>query len=693
MLGKVSPKDLLAVNTIRVLSAEAITKANSGHPGIVLGAAPIGYSLFLNHLNFNPNNPSFDNRDRFVLSAGHGSMLLYSLLHIFGYNVPMSDIETFRQKGSICSGHPEYGLCPGVEISTGPLGQGIANAVGMAIAENKLAAKFNRPGLEIVDHYTYALCGDGCMEEGIENEAASLAGTLKLGKLVVLYDSNNITIEGDTKNVFSENVGKRHQALGWHVQTVKDANDINAISRAIRKAKAVSDKPSLIIVKSKIGYGSPLEGNESCHGAPLSEHDVAKLRQNLNYTYPPFTIPDEVKEITAEYKKRGDKLEADWNKLFNKYEKKFPVLANEYKTWMNGYSLTSRDDDLWAYSKDDATRGYGSTVLNKLADRIPNLMGGSADLGSSNKTIIKKSGDFNALYKDGNNFHFGIREHAMGAIVNGMYVHGGIRPYCSTFFVFSDYMKGAMRMSAIMKLPVIYVMTHDSIGVGEDGCTHQPIEQLTALRATPNTDVYRPADGTETTAAWIHAIASDRPTVLVLSRQKAPMLANSSKDALRGGYVIEKEAGSTPDVILIATGTEVNLAVKAKALLKENGVDARVVSMSCTEVFERQSEEYKESVLPSSVEARVIVEAGSGLGWGKYVGLKGGYVTMDRFGESAPASVLMNEYGFTPENVEKVALNVLGKSEESVPSEEIAETAEPALEEVKADNTKKEENV
>lgn len=682
MSSKVSPRDLLAVNTVRVLSAEAITKANSGHPGIALGAAPIGYSLFLNHLNFNPANPTFENRDRFILSAGHGSMLLYSLLHIFGYDVPMSDIENFRQQGSICSGHPEYKLCPGVEISTGPLGQGVANAVGMAMAEEKLANKFNRPGFEIVDHYTYALCGDGCMEEGIENEAASLAGTLKLGKLVVLYDSNDITIEGNTSTVFSEDVAKRHIALGWHVQTVKDANDVNAISKAIKKAKAIKDKPSLIIVKSVIGYGSPLANNESCHGAPLSEHDISKLRQTLDYNYAPFTIPEEVKPLADEAKKKGEKLEGEWNKLLAKYEKKFPVLANEYKNWLAGYSISGRDDELWQYQKDDATRGYGSTVLNKIADRIPNVMGGSADLGPSNKTIIKKSGDFNSVHKDGNNFHFGIREHAMGAIVNGMCAHGGVRPYCSTFLVFSDYMKGAIRMSAIMSLPIFFVFTHDSIGVGEDGCTHQPVEQIISLRATPNLDVYRPADGTETTAAYVHAMENDRPTAIILSRQTTPMLNGSSKAALKGGYIIAREDGDTPDAIIIATGTEVALAIKAKELLKEAGVDVRIVSMPCTEVFERQSAEYKESVIPSNVTARVAVEAASSMSWGKYVGPFGGYVCMDRFGESAPAKILMNEYGFTAENIKNVTLGILNRNEAPVCEAENSEevTAEQPTE-------------
>ncbi len=647
--------DTLAVNTIRMLSVDAIEKANSGHPGIVLGAAPIGYALFKNHLNFNPKNPKFDNRDRFILSAGHGSMLNYSLLHLFGYDVDIEAIKNFRQSNSICSGHPEYNLCPGIEITTGPLGQGIANAVGMAMAEQRLANKFNANGIDIVDHYTYALCGDGCMQEGIENEAASLAGTLKLNKLIVLYDSNNITIEGNTDTAFSEDVGKRHEALGWQVQYVKDANDLKAIDKAIKKAKAEKHKPSLIIVKSVIGYGSPLAGSASCHGAALGEENISKLRQTLNYTYAPFEEAEEVKAIAKDYTVKGEKLENEWNKLFAKYEKKNPELAKEYLAWKNGYELDVNNEELWNYPKDDATRGYGSTALNKLAGLLPNLMGGSADLGPSNKTVIKNSGDFTSTYKNGNNFHFGIREHAMGAIANGMCAHGGIRPYCSTFFVFSDYMRGAMRMSAIMSLPVIYVLTHDSIGVGEDGCTHQPIEHLASLRAMPNIDVFRPADGTETTGAWIHAINNDRPTVLVLSRQKAPMLNATGKDVLKGGYVAVKEEGETPDLIIIATGTELELAIKASETLKANGKNVRVVSMPCVDVFERQSKEYIESVLPSSCKRRLAVEAGSSMSWGKYVGLDGAYVCIDCFGESAPAEHLFEKYGFTVENVVNTA--------------------------------------
>ena len=655
-MKKLSTRELLAINTIRALSIDAIDKANSGHPGLPLGMAPVGYTLFANQLKFNPANPKFDNRDRFILSAGHGSMLNYSLLHIFGYNLPMEQIQNFRQEGSICTGHPEVGVCPGVETTTGPLGQGIANAVGMAIAEARLAEKFNKEGFKIVDHYTYALCGDGCMQEGIENEAASLAGTLGLGKLIVLYDDNDITIEGNTDVTFDENVGKRHEALGWQVLRVKDANDVNAVNKAIEKAKKETKKPSLIIIKSNIGYGSPLEGKADCHGAPLGAEKSALTKQKLGYDYPPFTVPDEVEVLKAEYTKKGEKIEEEWNALFDRYEKAYPALAKEYKKWMSEEKYNLEDEEeLWIYPKDDASRGYGSTVLNKIAKIIPNLMGGSADLGPSNKTIMKNTGDFVPGDFGGNNMHFGIREHAMGAICNGMYLHGGILPYCATFFVFTDYLKGAMRMSSIMKLPILYIMTHDSIGVGEDGPTHEPIEQLTMLRSMPDMNVFRPADGIETTAAYLCALNSNCPTTITLSRQTLPRIEGSSKKALNGGYVIAKEKGDTPDVIIMATGSELSVCIQAKELLLADGIDARIVSMPCMEIFDKQSDKYKESVLPKSVRARVAVEAGASTSWGKYVGLDGEYVCIDHFGESAPAKVLFAKYGFTPSNIAQKA--------------------------------------
>ena len=649
----------LTIDAIRVLSAEAIQKANSGHPGLPLGAAPIGYAAFTN-MTFNPKDTAFDNRDRFILSAGHGSMLDYALYYLFGFGLTKEEIMNFRQLGSRTAGHPEYNVCPGVETSTGPLGQGIANAVGMAIAENYLAEKFNKEGFPIVDHYTIALCGDGCMQEGIENEAASLAGSLKLGKLIVLYDDNDITIEGDTDITFTEDVGKRHQALGWQVIKVDDANNVNALNRAIKKAKAEKEKPSLIIIKSLIGYGSHLVGKASCHGAPLGEEGVATLKKNLDWNYPPFEVPEEVFSHCKKFANKGRRAQRAWKKLFKSYAEQYPELAKEYISWKKKEMVDLANiEELWQFEKDDASRGYSATVLNKLAKYIPNLIGGSADLAPANKSNMKSRGDFLPNDKTGSNMHFGIREHAMAAIVNGMYLHGGLTPYCATFAVFSDYMKNAMRMSAIMELPVTYILTHDSIGVGEDGPTHQPIEHLAGLRAMPNMRVYRPADGRETTAAWISALKGKNPSCLVLSRQTLPMLEGTGKNAFKGGYILCDSNKKTPDVILIATGSEVSLAVSAKAELAKQGVDARVVSMPCVEDFEAQSEKYKESVLPSAVRARVAVEAGATMGWYKYVGLDGKVVGIDTFGQSAPAKKLFEKYGFTVEKVVDAALSVV----------------------------------
>lgn len=651
----------LTVNAIRVLSAEAIEKAKSGHPGMPLGAAPIGYAAFTN-MTFNPKDTAFDNRDRFVLSAGHASMLDYSLYYLFGFGLKKEDIMNFRQLGSRTAGHPEYRVCPGVETSTGPLGQGIANAVGMAIAENYLANKFNKEGFNVVDHYTYAICGDGCMQEGIENEAASLAGALKLGKLIVFYDDNDITIEGNTNITFTEDVGKRHEAMGWQVIKVKDANDLAALNRAIKKAKAEKEKPSLIIVSSVIGYGSPLAGKASCHGSPLGAENLAALKKELDWNYEPFEVPEEVFKHCKKFGNKGRKAEREWKAMFAEYEKAYPELAKEYISWKKREMPDLKNiDELWAFEKDDASRGYSATVLNKLAKYIPNLIGGSADLAPANKSNIKDRGSYSATDKSGSNMHFGIREHAMAAIVNGMYLHGGLIPYCATFAVFSDYMKNAMRMSAIMELPVVYILTHDSIGVGEDGPTHQPIEHLAGLRAMPDMKVYRPADGRETTAAWIAALTGNKPSCLFLSRQTLPMLEGTGKDAFKGGYILADSDKKTPDVILIATGSEVSLAMKAKAELKNEGIDARVVSMPCMEDFEAQSEKYKNGVLPKSVRARVAIEAGSPLGWYKYVGLDGKVIGMETFGASAPAAKLFEKFGFTVENVVNTVKEVLDK--------------------------------
>ena len=652
----------LAVNTIRVLSAEAIEKAKSGHPGLPLGSAPIAYTLFANHLHFNPKNPSFDNRDRFILSAGHGSMLDYALLHIFGYAVSMEDIKNFRQLGSKTPGHPEYGHTPGIETTTGPLGQGVANAVGMAIAETRLAAEFNREGYPIVDHYTYALTGDGCMMEGIEYEAASLAGTLKLGKLIVFYDKNNITIEGDTDSAFTEDVGKRHEAQGWQVLYVADGNDMKAINRAVLKAKRETEKPSLIICRTQIGFGSPKAGSASVHGAPLGEEGVKGLRENLGYDYPPFTLPEEVAKIAPRYKRKGARLQKAWKDLFAAYEKDYPELAAKYRDYMNGKlpDLLS-EKDLFSFGKPDATRNTSYAVLNKLSDLVPNLVGGSADLAPSNKSLMKNKAYYSVEDRAGSNFHFGIREHAMAAICNGMSLHGGLRVYCATFFVFSDYMKNAMRLSALMKQKVTYILTHDSIGVGEDGPTHQPIEQLVGLRTIPGMKVFRPADGKETAYAWISALTGEGPTCLVLSRQNLPQYENSDERTMKGAYILSDSEKKKPDAILLASGSEVELCMNAQKLLKEKGIDARVVSVPCTALFDKQTKAYRESVLPSSVRARVAVEMASPDTWYRYVGLDGKVIGMETFGASAPFKDLLVKFGFTAEHVAEETEKLLQK--------------------------------
>ena len=654
----------LCVNSIRILSAEAVERANSGHPGLPMGAAPIGFSVWAEEMVHNPEHPDFVNRDRFVLSAGHGSMLEYSLLYLFGYGLTKEDLMNFRQMGSKTPGHPEYGHTVGVETTTGPLGQGIANGVGMALAEAHLAAKFNRPGFPVVDHYTYVLVGDGCMQEGIESEAASFAGTMGLGKLIVLYDDNDITIEGNTDITFRENVGKRHEAQGWHVQHVEDGNDVDAISRAIRRAKRVRNKPSLIVVKTTIGYGSPLAGKADCHGSPLGAANLEAAKAKLGWTMPPFEVPQEVLDYCQCAKVKGKRAEAKWNKMFKAYRAEYPELAAQYEAFLkNDWGDLAANEDLWKFDKPDATRGTSSTVLNKLADLIPNLIGGSADLGPSNKSVMKQRESLSPENPAGDNVHFGIREHAMSAISNGMALHGGLTCYCSTFFVFTDYMKNAIRMSALMGLPVTYILTHDSIGVGEDGPTHQPVEHLAGLRAIPNVKVFRPADGKETTAAWISALSGDRrPTLIVLSRQNLPQYENSGKAALAGGYILSDSEKKVPDVILMASGSEVELVLKAQAALKEQSVDARVVSMPCMELFLEQSAEYRESVLPNAVRARVAVEAASPMSWDRLIGLDGESVCMTTFGASAPAKELFRHFGFTVENVVEAALRTVARN-------------------------------
>lgn len=655
--------DNLTINTIRTLSADAIQKSKSGHPGLPLGAASMAYILW-KKMNHNGKNPDWDNRDRFILSAGHGSMLEYSLLHLFGYGLTIEDLKNFRQVGSLTPGHPEYGHTKGVEITTGPLGQGICNAVGMAMAESHLAAKFNRENYNIVDHYSYVIVGDGCLMEGISGEASSLAGTLGLGKLIVLYDSNNISIEGSTDIAFREDVAKRYEAYGWQVLNVADGNDLDAVSEAIDKAKAEKNKPTMIVVKNKIGYGCPAkEGKASAHGEPLGEENVKALKENLGCKQEDFYVPSEVYSNMEELINAGVKKEEEWNKLFESYKEAYPELAAEYTKWMSGEidkEALLENKSFWEFDKEMATRQSSGLIINRLKDIIPNLIGGSADLAPSNKTNMADEGDYSAENRLGRNLHFGVREHAMAAIANGMYAHGGLKVYCATFFVFSDYMKGAMRLSSLMKLPVTYVLTHDSIGVGEDGPTHQPIEQLAALRSLPNMTVFRPADSKETAAAWYYAVTnSETPTSLVLTRQNLPLYEGCPKRALKGGYILKDSKKETPDIILMASGSEVELIHKAAGVLKEKGIDARVVSIPSFEVFDAQDAEYKESVMPKKVRARLAVEALSSFGWHKYVGLDGDVISLDHFGASGNAAKLFEQFGFTVDNVVEKAIAVV----------------------------------
>ena len=656
--------DEKTVNAIRVLSADAIQKAKSGHPGMPLGAAPIGFSLYAYHLNFNPEKPSLYCRDRFILSAGHGSMLLYSLNHLFGYDIKMSDIKNFRQLGSITPGHPEYGHTPGVEATTGPLGAGAAMAVGMAMAERHLAGIFNKENYEIIDNYTYALLGDGCMMEGVSNEAFSLAGTLGLNKLIILYDSNNITIEGKCDLAFCEDTVKKMEAYGFYTQIVEDGNDIDKINEAIRNAKNQKEKPSFIKINTKIGYGCPKkEGSASSHGEPLGEDNVCDLRKTLNWQYnEPFFIPDDVYENCASFLDEKIKLTDKKEKIREEYFEKFPEMKTLYEEYFNfDFEKIINDESIWTYDdKDKATRSSSGEILNKLKEKMKNLFGGSADLAPSNKTELKGLGDFSKDNYKGQNIHFGVREMAMAGIANGIVLYGGLKAFVSTFFVFSDYLKPMARLSALMKLPVIYVFTHDSIGVGEDGPTHEPVEHLAMFRSMPDFVTFRPADTKETIAGWKYALTSkDKPVALVLSRQNLPQLKNTGDNALMGAYIVEKESKKEPDLIMVATGSELNLAIKAREeLLKEN-IDARVVSMPSMELFEMQSEEYKESVLPSSNKKRLIIESLSKFGWGRYMGFEGKSITMDTFGASAPGSVLFEKYGFTVQNVVKTAKELL----------------------------------
>lgn len=655
--------DMKSVNAIRILAADAVQKANSGHPGLPLGAAAAAYELWANHMNHNPRNPKWENRDRFILSGGHGSTLLYSLLHLFNYGLTIEDIKNFRQWGSKTPGHPEYGVTTGVEASTGPLGAGMAMAVGMAMAEAHLGSIFNKEGFPVVDHYTYVLGGDGCMMEGISYEAFSLAGTLKLGKLIVLYDSNKISIEGNTDAAFTEDVMKRFEAMGFMTIEVKDGNNLEEIGKAIEAAKADTARPSMIKINTKIGFGSPNAGSADTHGAPLGAENIAAMRKNLSWeSDESFFIPE---DVYANYKKKAEKgaeKEAEWNRLFNRYCEMFPEMKTLWDEYTEGFSAEKLydDEEFWKFDdKPEATRNLSGKTLNKLKDRIKSLFGGAADLAPSTKTYMNGAGDFSPENYSGRNVHFGIRELAMTGIGNGL-VLCGLKAYVSTFFVFSDYVKPMARLSSLMEIPLTFVLTHDSIGVGEDGPTHEPVEQLAEFRAMPNFNIFRPADATETNAGWYLAVTSKKtPTGLVLSRQNLPQLKGSSKEALKGGYVLLDSKKAVPDAIIMASGSEVSLAVEAKKALEMDGIDVRVVSMPCMDLFEEQSEEYKESVLPKSVRSRVAVEALSDFGWGKYVGLDGKTLGMKSFGASAPAGILFEKFGFTVENVVKAVKETL----------------------------------
>lgn len=648
--------DEKAIQTIRFLSVDAIEKANSGHPGLPMGAATMAYTLWSKFLKGSAKDPNWKDRDRFVLSAGHGSMLMYSLLHLFGYDLSMEDIKNFRQWGSNTPGHPEYGHTPGIETTTGPLGQGIANAIGMAIAERRLAGEFNTEDFKLVNHYTYAIVGDGDLMEGVSAEAASLAGHLGLEKLIVLYDDNNITIDGSTDITFTEDVGKRFESYGWQVIEVEDGNSIDHIEKAIIMAKNDTSRPSLIKVPTIIGFGSPNKaGTSGVHGAPLGEEELKVTKEKSKWEHSEFHVPEDVREHMKDiiYKREKDRLK--WESLYNEYAQKYPQKAIEWERW-HKLALPEElieDERLWDFGKEPiATRSANGKVLNIISKYLHNMMGGSADLNASTKTYLKDKGDFSKENPKGNNVHFGVREHGMGAILNGMVLHGGLRVFGSTFLVFSDYMKPAIRLSALMGQPVIYVFTHDSIALGEDGPTHQPIEHIMALRSIPNVAVFRPADAKETAIAWMEALKrTDGPSVLVLTRQKLPILEGVHKGAHLGAYILRKEDKDSPDIILMGTGSEVSLLDNAYNELKKEGIDARVVSMPSLELFAKQPKSYREEVLPSTVKKRLAVEAGITLGWKRYVGDEGDIIGIDEFGASAPGPILMDKFGFTVENI------------------------------------------
>ena len=662
--------DELCVNTIRTLAMDAVQQANSGHPGTPMALAPVAYALWDRYLRHNPHNPEWANRDRFVLSAGHASMLLYAMLHVSGYDLPLEELKRFRQWGSKTPGHPEYGHTAGIETTTGPLGQGVANSVGMAIAERWLASYFNRPGHEIVDHRVYAIAGDGCIMEGVSQEAASIAGHLKLNKLVWIYDNNHITIEGNTSLAFTDDVAARFMAYHWNVLRVGDANDLDLLDAALRTAEKETERPTLIIVDSHIAWGAPTkQDTHGAHGEPLGEEEIRLTKQR--YGWPPdakFLVPEETKQYTNRTIERGQKAEAEWKEKLFAYGQEHPELAEQWERMQAGELPAGWDETVPTFAADEkgvAGRDASAKVLNAITSRVPWLIGGSADLAPSTKTRITDGGDFEAGSYEGRNFHFGIREHAMGAILNGM-VLSKVRAYGSGFLIFSDYMRAPIRLSALMELPVIYIFTHDSIGVGEDGPTHQPIEQLISLRAIPQLLVMRPADGNEVAEAWRYIMnCKDHPVALILSRQPLPTVDRtkyaSAEGVHKGAYILADSEG-TPDVILMGTGSEVQLCVAAHEQLTAEGIKSRVVSMTSWEIFERQPEEYRATVLPPGVRARVAVEAGSSLGWRRYVGLDGAVIARRSFGASAPLKELLKQFGFTAENVVAEARTVIERT-------------------------------
>lgn len=658
----------LTINTIRGLAMDGVQRAKSGHPGMPMGCAPMAYVLWTRFMRHNPNDPLWPNRDRFILSAGHGSMLLYSLLHLSGYDMPLDELKRFRQWGSKTPGHPEYHPAGGIETTTGPLGQGFATGVGMAIAERFLAAHFNRPGFSVIDHNIYAIVSDGDLMEGVSHEAASLAGHLGLGKLIYLYDDNEISIDGSTDLSFTEDVGRRFEAYNWHVQYVDDGNDLDALQHALKAARAVTEKPSLIVTRTIIGYGSPnKQGTSKSHGEPLGEEEVVLAKRNLGLPDDElFVVPDEVYDhMRHEVQVRGERDQAEWNSLWSEYARAYPDLAEKLKSWLDGDLPEGWDKELPLFQAGEklATRAASGKVINAVAPVMEYLVGGSADLTPSNNTLVKGRADFQKETPAGGYFRFGVREHAMAAACNGMALHGGVRPYCATFFVFSDYLRPALRLSALMSAPVIYVFTHDSIGIGEDGPTHQPVEHMMTLRAIPNLTVIRPADATETVEAWKTAIHHKHgPVALLLTRQALPVLDREKlapADGLQKGAYILSDSEGIPDIILIASGSEVQHAVDAADVLRKEGVAVRVVSMPSWELFESQDQAYKNHVLPPTVTCRLAIEAGVTLGWERYVGTEGRVIGIDRFGESAPVSVVMEKFGFSSENVQVQAREML----------------------------------